>query len=470
MTKALSLTLKIALGSFFLILLVHSTPVGASYVLDDDLEAYNSMPFFFSGTGFYAINQAYGSITTSFGYSGTHSIAQNATFSLDTIGRDFAQPTGIGHVRLKLYLASIEETGDYSSGDSIFYIQIVGSNAPVDFRIQNFGRTTCSLCTPENDAHDDVVLQAGWNDILLSWNGNSFAFSVNGDPVTESFNLGNIETVVLGSYPATQGQVYIDNIQISGDDDAFEFDFEIGGETPTGTVPQQYVTIIRPEYGTTTASTTVTTEINFRTPFSIDFRPTTTRSYIITDAVTGEIEHAYSVTIPANSAESLNVDDILVLADGSKILTAGYMTTSGAWYSEVAETFFNVATNTYLMATGLETPRSGSGGQTQIDCTTFDVGCQFQKAMQFVFRPSPDSLDRFANIWTLIETKKPFGYVTVTIAQLTGLNQEADPYFTMPTIPFMEAVFTPMKAGLGAILWGIFFILWYHKRLKHLVI
>jgi hypothetical protein len=231
----------------------------------------------------------------------------------------------------------------------------------------------------------------------------------------------------------------------------------------------EYITINEPSpYGTTTASTTVNIDIDYKTPYTIDFRPTTTRTYIIKDAVTLEVEDVYAVTIGANSAEQLNVQEEIELTEGSKLLYAGYQLENGAWYSEVAETFFNVATNTYLAATGVETPRDGTGTQTQIDCTLYDVGCQFQKAIQFLFKPSSTALDRFQNLWTLIELKKPFGYVSVTIAQLTGLNESATPYFTMPTIPFMESVFTPIKVGVGLILWGLYFIFWYHKRLKHL--
>ena len=148
----------------------------------------------------------------------------------------------------------------------------------------------------------------------------------------------------------------MDSLSIVTDNDAI---FNPGGDLSD----TEYITINEPfPYGTTTATNTVSIDIDYSTPYSLDFRPTTTRTYIIKDAVTLDIEHVYAVTVDANSAESLNVQQDIELTDGSKLLYAGYLTEGGAWYSEVAETFFNVATNTYLMATGLETPLSGSGG------------------------------------------------------------------------------------------------------------
>lgn len=295
------------------------------------------------------------------------------------------------------------------------------------------------------DSSDDPVLWSEWRGVGLS------------NPIPSAVRIAT-------NFNTAGRKLYIDDFFWTDEISNGGIPDEGGGISGT-----EYIKINEPSpYGTTTASTTVVIDIDYKTPYTIDFRPTTTRTYIIKDAVTLEVEDVYAVTIGANTSEQLNVQEEIELTEGSKLLYAGYQLDNGAWYSEVAETFFNVATNTYLAATGLETPRDSTGDQTQINCSLYDVGCQFQKAIQFIFKPSSTALDRFQNLWTLIELKKPFGYVSVTISQLTGLNESATPYFTMPTIPFMESVFTPIKVGVGLILWGLYFIFWYHKRLKHL--
>ena len=88
--------------------------------------------------------------------------------------------------------------------------------------------------------------------------------------------------------------------------------------------------------------------------------------------------------------------------------------------------------------------------------------------MQFVFKPSSTALDKFKNIWTLIQNKKPFGYVTATIVQLKTLDSSGVSLFTFGSLPFMDAVFTPLKNYIAGILWFLYFVYWYVRRLKHL--
>lgn len=232
----------------------------------------------------------------------------------------------------------------------------------------------------------------------------------------------------------------------------------------------QYINILKPVYGTTTASTTIDIEVSFSTPFSIDFRPETIRKIEILDAVTLESQLVLTDNVAANTAENFVFSTSTTLTPGSKFIRAGYYTTDDILYSELAESFFSVATNTYFISTGLNNPRENPSGLSQIDCATFDVGCQFQKALVFLFYPPSDSLNRFANIWQSIRDKKPFGYVTVTIDELTGLDSNATPAFDLGTVPFMDSIFTPFKTLLSGILWALFFIYWYHRRLKTLEI
>lgn len=235
------------------------------------------------------------------------------------------------------------------------------------------------------------------------------------------------------------------------------------------TVPiNKNIEILNPTYGTTTASTTFAISIKYKTPFSIDYRPTTTRHYEIVDALTGELEYVYNYTLEANSAEVLTLNATNTLSTGSKYIRAMYLDQAGNIYSEVDEVFFSVVTNTYASSTGLLTPRDNPNALTQINCGTFEFGCQFQKALTFLFVPSNDVLDKFKNLWQTIAEKKPFGYVTVTINQLKLLDVSGSSAFTLGTIPFMDSLFTPFRTAIATILWALFAIYFYQVRLKHL--
>lgn len=235
------------------------------------------------------------------------------------------------------------------------------------------------------------------------------------------------------------------------------------------TIPiNKNIEIINPTYATTTATTTFQVVINFKTPFSIDFRPTTTRHFEIVDAVTGELNYSYDHTVPANSSENMTLNISASTTEGSKFIRAMYLDTNGGIYSEVDEVFFNVATNTYFIATGLLSPRENVSGLTQIDCGTFEFGCQIQKAITFLFVPDQDVLNKFTNLWQTIAEKKPFGYVTVTINQLEELNTSGATAFTLGDIPFMDSIFSPFRALMASILWALFAIYFYKNRLIHL--
>lgn len=228
----------------------------------------------------------------------------------------------------------------------------------------------------------------------------------------------------------------------------------------------QYIQINSPDYNDTTLSTT-SVSIHYSTPVTIDPRPATKRIFVIKNAVTLATEYTYTVDVAENSAENITVTQNIPLSDGSKFLYAYYTTTNGTIYSDIAQTFFHVNTNTYLIATGLEYP-GAVPTETQNDCTTFDIGCQFQKAIMFLFYPSEDVLTRFSNIWQSISTKAPFGYITTTINSLKALNTQSAHAFEIGTVPFQDTIFSPVKIALGSILWVLYAIYFYQRRLKHI--
>ena len=88
--------------------------------------------------------------------------------------------------------------------------------------------------------------------------------------------------------------------------------------------------------------------------------------------------------------------------------------------------YFHVVENSYQTLTGFSNPTVQNSDLSQIDCSTFEVGCQMQKAMSFLFKPSFASLNQFSQFNTLLETKKPFGYFLLAKNKLTDLQiQEA---------------------------------------------
>jgi hypothetical protein len=240
-----------------------------------------------------------------------------------------------------------------------------------------------------------------------------------------------------------------------------------GGGSPTVPINKN-IEILKPTYATTTASTTFAVEIKFKTALSIDFRPTTTRHYEIVDAVTGELNYSYNYTLDPNTGENITFTATNTVPEGSKYIRAMYLDTKGNAYSEIDEVFFNVATNTYKTAFGIDNPRAGAVGLTQIDCGLFEFGCQIQKAIAFLFYPDANALDRFSSLWQTIAEKKPFGYVTLTINELKSLDTGGAVAFDLGDIPFIDAIFTPFRDLIGGILWALFAIYFYKNRLIHL--
>lgn len=114
---------------------------------------------------------------------------------------------------------------------------------------------------------------------------------------------------------------------------------------------------------------------------------------------------------------------------------------------------------------GSTTSRNGLATTT---CDVIHVGGCFQNALTFLFFPSPDVLNQFSFLWSLIQNKPPFGYVSQTIVGLRGINASSTPAFSFGNIPLVSAIFTPFRTGLAGILWIGFFIAWYRGRLRHL--
>jgi hypothetical protein len=250
-------------------------------------------------------------------------------------------------------------------------------------------------------------------------------------------------------------------------------DKTIDTENPTGIVSANRLNqIIAPlPYGTTTATNTVNIKINFKSVAGFDYAtlPPQTFGWRVYDAVTNVLEKEYTQSVSTNTAFTLSYSTTTTLTNGSKILRSFIESlNTGVDIEPEDSTFFNVIDNSYFDATGLSSPQDNGSDLTQIDCNTFDVGCQFQKAITFLFAPSQNVLDKFSSIWSRLQYVKPFGYLTNALDNLRGVNNTENEAYTMPEIPFMTEIFQPWNNAMSVILWGIFAFVFYNKRLKNI--
>lgn len=236
----------------------------------------------------------------------------------------------------------------------------------------------------------------------------------------------------------------------------------------TNPAENSFITITKPTpYGVTLPVGVVDT----RAYFYFDVAQSTTTKTVIDiyDAVTNSLLHSANLIVPASSTVNFEMPVNFTMATGSKKIIASYQIASNNQDLLIpAESFFNVGTNTYLIATGLESPQAVPAGLTQIECSTFDVGCQFQKAIVFVFVPSQTVLNKFSTLWQELKYLKPFGYISVIYDQIKNTSASSTSAYTMPSVPFVDAIFTPWKEGIAFLLWGIFAFVFYNKRLKHI--
>lgn len=99
-------------------------------------------------------------------------------------------------------------------------------------------------------------------------------------------------------------------------------------------------------------------------------------------------------------------------------------------------------------------------------CSISNIGGCIENSLRYVFYPSQTVLDDFGGIWQTLSTLVPFGYVTSAIGALSNLNDTASSSWTFGAIPFMDAIFTPIRNALGPILWGLYGVVFYQRVRK----
>lgn len=337
--------------------------------------------------------------------------------------------------------------GDSTGTDTIF-------NYSPDTQIADFNALFNSDGVPVT-LGSNMVVNVQWQVVGSNTN---LIVTINGVTRSATFNEEIIGLEVANN-TEPGGHFYFTEMQYSPFSGSGVVD--VGGD--------RFISWIKPEYGTTTASTTVSLEANFYN--EAEYATTTRLQIDIVDALTGVLEDSSFVIVPAGFDVNSFFDVDFTLSTGSKIAIASHQVAST---NEVLFTpkdlFFNVIENTYLEATGIESPeRSGLGSDlSQIDCQTFDVGCQFQKAMTFLFLPTPDSLNKFALLWREIQQIPPFSIFATVQNIRSGIDDgNVTPAFTMPAIPFQNEIFAPLRTGVASVIWVLFGFAVY-TRFKYL--
>lgn len=409
--------------------------------------------------------------------------AQAYTYAIQPAFNDVA-PSSFGNI-VDFVVTGVEGV---PLGMSLYLKRQTGSTpSPISYRFESIERCPAASFLGESFSYP-ANCSTGWQDIYLEniplagdLTDACELFTVDFNATTEmvandyyhfriartggqvALSCGSETNPIPYSRPAfsSSGEMYDHFVTLSTNNDPSGFILNQQNEDNS-------IVINQPTYGSTTASTTFNYSVFFSIPLSFDFRPETIRTIEIADAVTGVVQFLSTTTVPANSIETVTVTGTTTLPAGSKTIRAYYSYTNGTPYSNVVESFFNVVDNSYLAATGFNTPREGAGALSQNDCDLYDLGCQFQRALLFVFYPSENSLDRFANIWQQLLYLKPFGYVTVTLDQLKGIDGQGAGAFDLGEIPFLASIFTPFQTLLSGILWGVFGLWFYSRRLAHL--
>lgn len=134
--------------------------------------------------------------------------------------------------------------------------------------------------------------------------------------------------------------------------------------------------------------------------------------------------------------------------------------------SDVGEFVIGSIGSTYFPPTTSTTTLASS----TIECTGGGwVGDSFCKVMAYLFTPSADSFNQFADLKTTLENKPPFGYFTDLQKKISLLQNgtSTDTIINASTSAAFSPVFSPIRTGLIWILW-LMFAFWLLHRIRHL--
>ncbi len=104
------------------------------------------------------------------------------------------------------------------------------------------------------------------------------------------------------------------------------------------------------------------------------------------------------------------------------------------------------------------------------DCSVTEVAGCIQNALLFLFYPSSNSLSQFTGLYSTIENKPPFGYVTAINSILKNLNDTETAIFELQSMTLLNTyIFIPFREAINWLMWlGFAFILFHRFKNIHL--
>lgn len=438
---ALSNTLKIALGTLFVLFVVFPNPSHAfvdsnlSIILGQDIPTVGSSYIYqdVNGYDWYSIN--YGAFTIA---TNTKSYTQNtAIHGKFVVISDYAMGAQSG-VHFRVYFQDDLGFGTYRE----YY---AGTGGCLELG-------TCTS-TPLVDA-------SGWHKQVFDFGSGT---------TTAQLPTGNWRitgATVAGAYPANpyMGVWFVDDNSADNIDTATEVYQYIDTINGAYTPPVTRITAINnPLSGSLQPTTTVTFNFDYFFNDTTDYGVYTHTTAFITDLTIG-------TTVPMYAQE--------ILASGGGNYTATTTLTQGHYYmwqpkmyGATSTILGNLQTFDVVTYSGQMSfiPPTGTStiGELTLECGEGFITGSICNLVGYLFVPSSDILNKFSGLWDNVKTKKPFGYITTTIDALTDLDTNSTGAFDLGTVPFQSAIFDPLKIALGSILWALYAIYFYQRRLKH---
>jgi len=213
------------------------------------------------------------------------------------------------------------------------------------------------------------------------------------------------------------------------------------------------------------------TEVAFQ--FSYFFNDVDFGKYNYVSGELTDLETGLTVTLPKQYISLSGTDDYdftSTLIEGHLYMWRPFIHSTGTTTPTIYgnNNFFDVVTYSGGY-TPFPTPDATTTlPELTLECSDDLITGSVCKVFGYLFVPSASTLDKFSNLWQSVKTKRPFGYVTKTIEQLNDLNDTGSSAFTLGTVPFMDSVFTPLRTAVSGILWALFAIYFYQRRLIHL--
>jgi len=182
-----------------------------------------------------------------------------------------------------------------------------------------------------------------------------------------------------------------------------------------------------------------------------------------------------------DSATDINIDSFFTSCLGDDTWDVGTMG-SAAWNTDVIVTLFDVEEATFgkriLPSLDFHTVTIDVTSNTNIAPPVIDAGATdedfgflgnlIRDVFIFLIIPSPEALARFSNLFDLIASKPPIGFITAAVAAFGSL-EVGSPVETLEGTATLSEYFDPIRAAISAFLF-LLFGLWLINRLSRISI